>query len=166
MLSDFDCFPLFQLFSLLWLNFFEAFHRQKAGRGHGGGARTLWSCSVSIPLFLLYSSILRRDRYRTRKLLLSWLDLWRRGLILPYPGIQHYSWKPLVTTSWLYLSTFGSTGLGHFITQYVTLRKHFLQDWLDTEKGYANNNQAQISEGQLRRWVMKGFGRFLAWAVH
>ena len=32
----------------------------------------------------------------TVKLLLSWLDLWRRDLILPYPDIQHYSWKLVV----------------------------------------------------------------------
>ena len=38
-LVSFDRFPLFQHFSLLWLNLLltKVLHRQEAGRGHGGG---------------------------------------------------------------------------------------------------------------------------------
>ena len=60
-LVSFDCFPLFLHFLtfliklIVWLKFF---HRQNAGWG---------TCSISILPFLWYSSILRKDRYRTRK---------------------------------------------------------------------------------------------------
>ena len=158
------------IISLLWLNLFfdSSFPQAKDGQRTwgGGGARAIWPCSISIPPFSLILLNFEEGQVQNKKASAFLARPVEKRSNTPLPGIQHYSWKPLVTTSWLYLSAFWSTGLGHFITQHVTLRKHFLQDWHDTEKRYAYNSQAQISEGQLRRWVMKGFGRFWAWAVH
>ena len=158
------------IISLLWLNLFfdSSFPQAKDGQRtwwgeRGKGRMALLHFNPPFSLILLNYGEGQVQNKKASAFLARPVE---KRSNTPLSGIQHYSWKPLVTTSWLYLSAFWSTGLGHFITQHVTLGKHFLQDWHDSEKRYANNSQAQISEGQLRRWVMKGFGRFWAWAVH